>query len=130
MQNSSDLLAPLTAAGLTVRVVNGDHLAVIPATRLTDDLRRHIRLHKPELLAMLAANEPYHLHSHGVIQYRLLSGAGGVLIDPDGIESAIQTLRHQYGERLDWLTLIDTLKGMDQVAQVEATKLIKRLNAG
>lgn len=127
MKNFSDLLAPLTAAGLSVRLVEGNRLAVVPAANLTDSLRQHIRIHRAELLSILAANEPEYLQNHGVIQYRLLSGAGGVLIDPDGIESAIQTLRDQYGQHLDWMTMIDTLKGMNQTAQIEAEKLIKKM---
>lgn len=121
---TSDVLAPLLDAGLSMHLVDGK-VRVTPAELLTDDLRRHIRQHKPELLTLLAANDPH--HPSGVIQYRLLSGGGGVLIDPDGIESAIQTLRIQYGDRLDWPALISTLQSMDAFAQMEAAKLINRL---
>lgn len=125
LPNTSNLLLPLTDAGLTVHVVDGNRLAVVPADRLTHELRQHIRLHKSELLALLAANDPHppaSIHESGVIQYRLLAGSGGILIDTDGIQSAIQTLRDQYGEKLDWLALVDALQGMGLAAQTEAMK--------
>lgn len=128
MTNSSNLLSPLTAAGLTVRVVNGDRLSVAPATRLTDDLRRHICQHKPELLALLVANDPQ--HQNVAIEFHFRAGGGGVLIDHDGYESAVLDITERWGDRIDLPDLIATLKGMDQAAQVEAAKLIERLNAG
>lgn len=130
MLNTSELLTPLTAAGLSVRLVNGNQLAIEPAAQLTRDLRQHIRLHKSELLALLAANDPHPpapVHRSGVIRYQLMTGANGTLIDPDGIKSAIDTLCQQYGERLDWLALVETLQGLGETAQAEAKKLLERM---
>ena len=130
LPNTSNLLQPLTSAGLTVRVVDGNRLAVVPADRLTHELRQHIRLHKSELLVLLAANDPHPpapVHRSGVIRYQLMTGDKGTLIDPDGIESAIWSLGHTYGDRLDWLALVETLQGMGEAAQAEAEKLLERI---
>ncbi len=51
---AAHLLADLRAAGFSL-VAEGDRLLVSPASRLTDELRRTIREHKPDLLACLRA---------------------------------------------------------------------------
>ena len=50
---AADLLQRLRVEGFGL-TVDGNCLIVTPATELTDDRRVQIRLHKPELLALLA----------------------------------------------------------------------------
>lgn len=56
MKRFSDPLEPLIAAGLSVRLVDGNRLGVTPATRLTDAHRQHIHENKAELLTLLAGD--------------------------------------------------------------------------
>ena len=51
--DAADLLQRLRAEGFGL-IVDGNCLIVAPATELTDDRRAQIRLHKLELLALLA----------------------------------------------------------------------------
>lgn len=125
MKNSSDPLTPLVDAGLELRLVDGGRLSVVPAARLTDPLRQHIRAHKHELMAMLATNDTH--HRSVAIEFHFRDGGGGILIDHDGFESAVLDITERWGDRIDLPDLIATLQGMDQAAQVEATKLIEKL---
>lgn len=125
LPNTSDLLSPLTDAGLTVRVVDGNRLAVVPAERITDNLRQHIRLHKSELLALLAANDP---HRQSVaLEFHFCDGGGGVLIDHEDYESAVLDITERWGARIDLPDLITRLQSMDEAAKAEATRLIAQI---
>lgn len=126
--SESALLTPLVNAGLTVRVA-GNRLAVVPAERITSDLRRYIIEHKEELLAQLAANDPHHDGPQCfAFPIRLIGQAGtGYLIDHDGPASAVADLLARYGDRLDLPALAEALRGMDDDARAEADKLISRM---
>ncbi|WP_348945738.1 hypothetical protein ABHF33_03915 [Chitinibacter sp. FCG-7] len=120
-------LAKLVGAGLCVSIKpDGNTLIVVPATKITPDIRQYIISHKAELLAELnAANDDY---QRVVLAFHLKNGKGGVLIDPDGVASAVSDLLGRYGERLDVLALVVTLQGMGESAKTEAARLIERLS--
>lgn len=46
------------------------------------------------------------------LKYQLIDGSGGVIIDPDGIESAVATLNQQFGVKLDQAALKETLESI------------------
>ncbi|WP_157314090.1 hypothetical protein [Chitinibacter sp. GC72] len=119
-------LATLAGAGLSASIKqDGKTLVVIPASHITPDIRQYIIKHKAELLAELkSANDA---NQRAVITYHLNDGKGGVLIDPEGVASAVSDLLDRYGGRLDMLALIDTLNGMGEAARTEAAKLFERV---
>lgn len=51
--DAATILRKLYAAGVRLDLQQGDRLNASPASRLTDELRRLIRDHKPELVAYL-----------------------------------------------------------------------------
>lgn len=51
-----DLYHDLIGHGFSLSV-NGDKLVLIPSSQLTDNLRAQIRTYKPDLMALLAAND-------------------------------------------------------------------------
>lgn len=53
-----------------------------------------------------------------IITYCLLPSGGGVLIDPDGPESAVRDLLERYGTRLDRASVRDNLKALDLLTPV------------
>ncbi|MDD5037582.1 MAG: hypothetical protein PHE55_22875 [Methylococcaceae bacterium] len=53
--DTTTLLNQLSKQGLTVASIDGEKLAVTPASRLTDRTRAIIRQHKPEILAALTS---------------------------------------------------------------------------
>lgn len=54
--SAAEILHTLTDQGFTL-AVDGDRLTVSPSSRLTDPMRAAIRQHKPEIVALLAAND-------------------------------------------------------------------------
>lgn len=55
--STTDLLARLAKLGVSVRLAAPDKLCLAPAVRITDDLRREVVAHKPELITVLAARQ-------------------------------------------------------------------------
>jgi hypothetical protein len=121
----SAALAVLSQAGLRVTVKpDGVSIGVLPAEKITADLRQFIIKHKAEILAEIqAANTP----QSGVIRYQLNNGSAGTVIDSEGVQSAVNTLVQHYVGKLDIPALIDPLLLMGDAAQAEANKLIQRI---
>ena len=55
--STTDLLARLAKLGVSVRLAAPDKLGLAPAARISDDLRREVVAHKPELITVLAARQ-------------------------------------------------------------------------
>ncbi|SCC93433.1 conserved hypothetical protein [Thiomonas sp. X19] len=72
--NPSALLADLRVSGFTIQP-DGDTLIVSPASRLTDDLREAIRQTKPDLMALLWAEN---LREHFEERAAILECDGGL----------------------------------------------------
>src|SRR5690349_5310530 len=65
--------------------------------------------------------------ARAVVPYMLVDGKGGLLIDPDGITSAVRELDWRYGSRLDWAALLRSFEERERSADREAAALIRRL---
>ncbi len=82
---AADLLRAVTAAGVTLRV-DGDRLALRPASRLSPDLLAEVRRLKPELIALLralVANDPLERRARELLEEA--KGTHGVTItDEEG----------------------------------------------
>jgi hypothetical protein len=66
---------------------------------------------------------------HVVLNYKLLDGGAGALIDPFGAESAVRELAGRYGTRLDVPALLAEIKRRDLLAADRARQLIARASA-
>lgn len=62
-----------------------------------------------------------------VVEYRLIAGKGGLLIDPAGAASAVRELDWRYGARVDWPALLAMFEAREQDADREAADLIRRM---
>ena len=52
------------------------------------------------------------------IQYQIIGGSGGVIIDPSGSSSAVHALHETYGARLDWHDLQEAFEERAAIAKV------------
>ena len=112
-------LAELHRAGLMV-VANDDYLTVKGPAPIIAEWRSFIREHKPQLLAELRP-------TRAVVQYGLIDGKGGTLIDPAGAVSAVRELHWRFGARVDWPALLLMFEAREHDADREAADLILRM---
>ena len=56
------------------------------------------------------------------IQYQIIGGSGGVIIDPSGSSSAVHALQETYGDRLDWDDLLESFEERAGIAEFEGNK--------
>ena len=56
------------------------------------------------------------------IQYQIIGGSGGVIIDPSGSSSAVHALQETFGDRMDWLTCWKRSKSGPALLSLKATK--------
>lgn len=53
------------------------------------------------------------------VEFSLVSGGGGVVIDPGGQVSAVQALQETFGDRLDWHDLLEAFEERAGIAEFE-----------
>jgi hypothetical protein len=53
------------------------------------------------------------------IQYQIIGGSGGVIIDPSGSSSAVHALHETYGDRLDWHDLMEAFEERAGILEFE-----------
>ena len=53
------------------------------------------------------------------IQYQIIGGSGGVIIDPSGPSSAVHALHEIYSDRLDWHDLLEAFEEHAGIAEFE-----------
>ena len=53
------------------------------------------------------------------IQYQIIGGSGGVIIDPSGSSSAVHALHETYSDRLDWHDLLEAFEDRAGIAEFE-----------
>ena len=51
--------------------------------------------------------------------FKLQTGGGGTVIDPDGPVSAVQALHETYGDRLDWDDLLEQFEERSGILEFE-----------
>jgi len=56
------------------------------------------------------------------IQYQIIGGSGGVIIDPSGPVSAVEVLRQTYGDRIDWDDLLEAFEERAGIAEFEGNE--------
>lgn len=56
------------------------------------------------------------------IQYQIIGGSGGVIIDPSGSSSAVEVLRQTYGDRIDWHDLLESFEERAGIAEFEGNE--------
>lgn len=77
--NATQIIEYAESAGMKL-VTDGHKITVYNADRLTDDLRQEIRLHKPEIIRLLSANDDRLTNSE--IADLLREACSGIEIDP------------------------------------------------
>lgn len=75
-------------------------------------------------VARAPSNDPPPVRA--VIHYRLKTGNGGTIIDPEGMLSAIHALHLTHGEGVDWRWLLATLGEAGSMDQRKAREAIVR----
>ena len=53
------------------------------------------------------------------VQFQLVGGGGGTIIDTGGPVSAVQALHETYGDRLDWADLLEAFEERAGIAEFE-----------
>lgn len=53
------------------------------------------------------------------VQFQLVGGGGGTIIDTDGPVSAVQALQETYGDRLDWADLLEAFEERAGILEFE-----------
>jgi hypothetical protein len=53
------------------------------------------------------------------IQYQIIGGSGGVIIDHSGSSSAVHALHETYGDRLDWHDLMEAFEERAGILEFE-----------
>ena len=53
------------------------------------------------------------------VQFQLVGGGGGTIIDTDGPVSAVQALQETFGDRLDWDDLLEAFEERAGIAEFE-----------
>lgn len=120
--NAVQLLHYASRNGLAIKPA-GDKLKVSGNRHAANaDFLADLKAHKAELLALLASNDAESDTVRAIVTFRLSDGPdkGGVLIDPDGIASAVRDLIDRYGARLD---LGDLLQQVERIALAEHTAM-------
>jgi len=56
------------------------------------------------------------------IQYQIIGGSGGVIIDPSGSSSAVHALHETYGDRIDWHDLLEAFEERAGIAEFEGNE--------
>lgn len=56
------------------------------------------------------------------IQYQIVGGSGGVIIDPSGSLSAVHALQETYGDRLDWSDLLEVFEERASIAEFDGNQ--------
>lgn len=57
------------------------------------------------------------------IQYQIIGGSGGVIIDPSGSSSAVHALHETYSDRLDWHDLLEAFEERAGIAEFEGNMI-------
>ena len=57
------------------------------------------------------------------IQYQIIGGSGGVIIDPSGSSSAVHALHETYSDRLDWDDLLEAFEERAGIAEFEGNMI-------
>ena len=151
-----DTLNECQQAGVTLGIDDQGGLTVRGGRDAIARLVPAIRAHKPELLHLLTSQpqlvvsivrtsqgrysvdmevdeKPEQiaeaLPKLAVVHYRLKNGEGaGTILDPDGIQSALETLRRQYGDRLESTTYVGRYSAQDAPDSPANTKVTNRSN--
>ena len=53
------------------------------------------------------------------VQFQLVGGGGGTIINTDGPVSAVQSLQETFGDRLDWDDLLEAFEERAGIAEFE-----------
>ena len=53
------------------------------------------------------------------VQFQLVGGGGGTIIDTDGPVSAVRALQETFGDRLDWDDLLEAFEERAGIAEFE-----------
>ena len=56
------------------------------------------------------------------IQYQIIGGSGGVIIDPSGSSSAVHALHEIYSDRLDWHDLLEAFEERAAIAECDGNE--------
>ncbi|GGP28316.1 hypothetical protein [Silvimonas amylolytica] len=94
--NAVQLIDYANTSGLRMAVVGRDLKLTGNRRAASPGFLQALREHKSEVVSLLEEAPAY-----AILPYRLRSGEGGQLIDPDGLISAIHALRQHYGRKLD-----------------------------
>lgn len=78
-------LATLRDAGLTLEVVDGDRLRVMPAARLTPELRAVVKEHKAALVAAVRTRDRWRRPDPGTIRERNRTRAAALLAELEAL---------------------------------------------
>lgn len=53
------------------------------------------------------------------VQFQLVGGGGGTIIDTEGPVSAVQALQETFGDRMDWGDLLESFEERAGIAEFE-----------
>ena len=56
------------------------------------------------------------------VQFQLVGGGGGTIINTDGPVSAVQSLQETFGDRLDWDDLLEAFEERAAIAEFEGNE--------
>lgn len=57
------------------------------------------------------------------VQFQLVGGGGGTIINTDGPVSAVQSLQETFGDRLDWDDLLEAFEERAGIAEFEGNMI-------
>lgn len=57
------------------------------------------------------------------VQFQLVGGGGGTIINTDGPVSAVQSLQETFGDRLDWGDLLEAFEERAGIAEFEGNMI-------
>ncbi|MBV8657756.1 MAG: hypothetical protein JO142_08035 [Burkholderiales bacterium] len=106
-------------------MVDGDRLKVTGDRVAVNELFiADLRKHRDEVIRLLQAGsdsgKPVSITA-AIVPFRLgdSANAGGVLIDPDGLVSAVRSLWETYGRRLDLADLLELVDERAAIAEID-----------
>ncbi len=56
------------------------------------------------------------------VQFQLVGGGGGTIIDTEGLVSAVQALQETFGDRMDWGDLLEAFEERAAIAEFEGNE--------
>ena len=59
------------------------------------------------------------------IQYQIIGGSGGVIIDPSGSSSAVHALQETFGDRMDWHDLQEAFEERAGIAEFDGNETLQ-----